>query len=233
MKTLFRRTWLHPRYLATRYIRQALDSASVHVHGAVLDVGSGLSPYRDVVQKRAGRYVSVDWPSTFHAVRPAIVGDALNLPIRDHSFDTVLATELIEHLSDPGAFLREAKRVLRDRGTIILSAPFFEPIHEEPRDYFRFTSFGLRALLESSDFVVEQIWRRGGANAVLFGGILTGALYNTLNPEAAGGRGAVRAALLAPFCAVLQIAGWFLDAVIPSDRYTLGYVVAARLRGAP
>jgi len=54
----------------------------------------------------------------------AAVGDAneaLNFP--DSSFDTVIATAVIEHLFDPYFFVRECHRILTSNGTLIIEAP--------------------------------------------------------------------------------------------------------------
>ena len=52
-------------------------------------------------------------------------GDGTALPFRDASFDLVLSHSVIEHVPDPLAYLKEARRVLTRRGVILLStAPY-------------------------------------------------------------------------------------------------------------
>ncbi len=57
-------------------------------------------------------------------------GDAQNLPFSDNSFDIVIATAIIEHLDFPIKMLKEAHRVLKPEGVIVLTTlnPFFEKI---------------------------------------------------------------------------------------------------------
>jgi len=42
---------------------------------------------------------------------------------KNKSFDTIIAGETIEHLENPSAFLREAKKVLKDDGVLLISTP--------------------------------------------------------------------------------------------------------------
>jgi ubiquinone/menaquinone biosynthesis C-methylase UbiE len=56
----------------------------------------------------------------------AIVADAFHLPFRDGSFDAVIASEIIEHVVDPAAFVGELFRVVKPGGTLIISTPYKE-----------------------------------------------------------------------------------------------------------
>jgi hypothetical protein len=60
-----------------------------------------------------------------------------------------------DSVPDVEAVLTEGHRVLRDGGLAIVSVPFMAAEHEAPHDYLRFTSFGIRELLERTGF--EQI----------------------------------------------------------------------------
>lgn len=52
-----------------------------------------------------------------------IQGDAITLPVKDDMFDVVIATAIIEHVSDPVQLIREAFRVLRKNGILIITTP--------------------------------------------------------------------------------------------------------------
>ncbi len=53
----------------------------------------------------------------------SILANACDLPFYDDVFDCVVATEIIEHMYNPGVLIEEIKRVLKDKGMIILSTP--------------------------------------------------------------------------------------------------------------
>ncbi|HEY8489357.1 MAG TPA: methyltransferase domain-containing protein [Dehalococcoidia bacterium] len=56
-----------------------------------------------------------------------LVADAENLPFADHSFDKIICTEVLEHISDDGRGIQEMLRVLKPGGEIAVSVPNFLP----------------------------------------------------------------------------------------------------------
>lgn len=131
----------------------------------VLDVGCGLKRYQELFEE--ANYVGLDIPNpNSEGSNADIYGDATNLPFRGNSFDCVICTEVIEHGHSPDAVIKQIEHVLKSGGVLVISAPFFWPLHEEPRDYFRFSKFGLRHLLEQSGFRVIGERKRGGFASV-------------------------------------------------------------------
>jgi hypothetical protein len=57
--------------------------------------------------------------------------------------------------------------VLRPGGWLVLSAPFYWPLHEEPHDYFRFTRYGLEHLMREAGFTRIEVRPDGGDHARL------------------------------------------------------------------
>lgn len=114
-----------------------------------LDIGCGKAIYGDFFPNR----VTLDI-----AERPDftvdIVADAHDLHmIESASFDTILCTEVLEHLHTPEKAMSEFHRVLKPGGMIILSTRFIFPIHDAPGDYFRYTQFGLRHLFRNFEIL--------------------------------------------------------------------------------
>jgi len=217
------------------YMRKALANAIPFAHGRMLDVGCGLRPYQNLFGESIGSYIGIDYPTTQHKAHVDLLGNAMALPFADNSIDTLLATELLEHLPDPDQFLGQIARVLKPAGVFIFSVPFLEPLHEEPRDFYRFTPYSLRLMLARHGFQIEQIAAKGGWWSVVLGSFVSQGLYDSANPIQPDGTrrdGVLRFAVL-PFCAALQWIAYLLDRVIKSSRYTLGYVVIATSVGEP
>jgi len=133
----------------------------------ILDVGAGTAPYREFFQP--SRYVTSDWENSIYDVarHSDVIGPISELPIADASFHAVIATEVLEHVSDPLAALRELRRVLRPGGQIIITVPFVWELHEEPYDFFRYTRYGLQHLLVAAGFVDERVFDLGGYFSVI------------------------------------------------------------------
>lgn len=227
-------TWLFPRHITHACMRPLIKDVAGLVSGRLLDIGCGQRPYEDLLSHRVTRYIGME-RSAGTGSRPDVLGDAVDLPFAGGSFGAVLATEVMEHLPDPDRFLREVGRVVRPGGVVLLSVPFMEPLHEEPRDFYRFTPYSLRMLIERHGFEPHSISNRGGWWSVVLGSFVNQVLYNAVNPSSTAGRrrNPVAAAWILPVCAVAQLAGYGLDRLFRSRRYTLGFLaVATKRRGA-
>jgi SAM-dependent methyltransferase len=127
----------------------------------VLDVGCGNKPYADLFTDCT--YIGANYDAI--DADPDIVADAMRLPIAAQSIDLVFCSQVIEHVPRPWKLVEECYRVLRPGGWLVLSAPFYWPLHEEPHDYFRFTRYGLKNLVLSAGFSQCRIESDGGDNA--------------------------------------------------------------------
>jgi glycosyltransferase involved in cell wall biosynthesis/SAM-dependent methyltransferase len=132
------------------FVAQA--AAEIPPGSRVVDVGAGDAPYRELFAHV--EYVTCDHEATPHAQADEldVVASADALPMASGSFDAVLCTQVLEHLSDPGLALCEFHRVLRPGGRLFLTAPLVWEEHEMPFDFFRYTSSGLRHLLTTAGF---------------------------------------------------------------------------------
>lgn len=107
--------------------------------------------YRDEFFKHT-RYASIDWwEDGFVTGDPT--APAQHLTFDDATFSTLVNTKVVlEHASNPRGVLAEFFRVLEPGGTAFLIAPLVRRQHQAPHDYFRYTEYGLRHLLETVGF---------------------------------------------------------------------------------
>jgi SAM-dependent methyltransferase len=112
---------------------------------------------------RVDGYVNID---LFALPGVDVVADAGRLPFRAAVFTRVECDAVLEHVPRPEAAVREIERVLAPGGYAHLVAPFCHPFHEYPRDYWRFTPDGLKALAGNLE-VVAAGWRTGPTATLL------------------------------------------------------------------
>jgi SAM-dependent methyltransferase len=222
-------SWFFPRYIGIVYIELVMREVKSFVRGTMLDIGCGTRRYESIFREAVDTYIGLDWPEIEDRALPDVIGDAMNMPFMDTSVDVVLATELMEHLPYPHNFLMEVIRVMREDGVLILSVPFMEPIHEEPRDYYRFTPFSLRLLLEQHGFSIRKIWNKGGWWSVVLGSFINQSLYDWATSRDKDGHRhySFLTYVVLPICALSQWLAYQLDRVFHSQRYTLGYTLVA------
>jgi ubiquinone/menaquinone biosynthesis C-methylase UbiE len=155
--------------VAKRQLHAAMEQAAArHATGRLLDIGCGLKPYAALFAPHVAEHVGVDHESSPHAsTHVDVLADAYSIPLPDASFDTALMGELLEHLERPADGLAEAHRLLRPGGKLIVTTPFIWPLHEEPRDFFRYTPHGLRYLLAAAGFTDVDVQPLSGQWATI------------------------------------------------------------------
>jgi SAM-dependent methyltransferase len=112
--------------------------------GKILELGAGPMSYRSLFP--GCEVISTDVTESKNIDE---IADVTNLQFEDASFDYVLCLNVLEHVYDFQKALDEIYRVLKEDGTGIILTPFFYPIHDPPKDYYRFTEYAYRKLLGS------------------------------------------------------------------------------------
>jgi SAM-dependent methyltransferase len=119
----------------------------------VVDYGCGEQPYRSLFE--GCEYIGVDLPDNPAAA--VHIGPGGKVPLSDGFADLIFSTQVLEHVTDPEIYLSECHRMLGPGGTLVLTTHGVMFLHRHPTDYWRWTSDGLRLLVERSGFeVVEQ-----------------------------------------------------------------------------
>ena len=129
--------------------------AAKYFSGRMLEIGCGTKAKGLLVGDFILQHIGLDLPETPHDQTAIdIFGTAYQIPLNDASCDCVLSTAVIEHLEEPYLALCEAFRVLKPGGYSIYTAPLFWHLHEEPRDFYRYTRHGLKYLFEKAGFQI-------------------------------------------------------------------------------
>jgi SAM-dependent methyltransferase len=133
--------------IAVRRFAESLSQGS-----SVVDLGAGDGPYRELFGHVA--YSTVDWGNSPHedAIAVDVVSSIDQLPFEDASFDAAMLTQVIEHVPAPELVLREAFRVVRPGGALLVTVPFIWEEHERPFDFYRYSSAGVQHVIESAGF---------------------------------------------------------------------------------
>jgi len=157
------RRWASPAILG---LEAALGLELTKASGRVLDVGCGAMPYRSQILAVADSYDGLDIEKRHEDVRYLASATDMSV-VPDDSYDTVLCSEVLEHVSDPDRALSEIARVLRGNGHAIISVPFLARLHEEPEDYQRLTEHGLRVLCDRAGLKVDELQVTGSLGSFL------------------------------------------------------------------
>jgi len=200
-------------------------AAKVSEGARVLDAGAGEGQYANKFQ--AQRYCGVDLAvgdAFWNYSQLDAIADLTALPFRAGVFDAAIHIVTIEHLREPARALQEIARVLRPGRPLLLAAPHEWEVHQAPHDYYRYTRYGLKYLLESAGFEVTELRAAGGYFRLLARRLLNGLQFF------AGGMRWIwflpAAMLLVPPALVLP----FLDFLDQDRNFTLGYICTAKRR---
>ncbi len=185
-----------------------------HIRGRVLDLGAGMAKYKEIITKNTTDYIACDVKKNENI---DAVCDVTNLVFPPESFDTVISTQVFEHVDNPLTVAQEIKKVLKTGGNAIITAPFMFPFHADPKDNFRFSREGLEEIFKSAGFEIVDSGIYGGFFMVLSEMIH----FSWFNPY--------KNKSSALFTVIEKIAKFF-DKIIPSKIiYANSFVVAKKL----
>ena len=160
------------RYWVRTSLFKAVKAQIPHFKGDLLDAGCGKMPYREFLLENSeiSSYTGLDIEAAIQydsKIKPDLYWDGKTMPIKDSTYHTVIATEVLEHCPDPEQYLAEVYRVLKPGGTFFFTVPFLWPLHEVPHDAYRYTPFTLERMFNEVGFKKISIKSLGGYNSSL------------------------------------------------------------------
>ena len=158
-----------------------------------------------------------------------VCADLCRIPVASGKVDLVISTQVLEHVPNPGQVLLEIARILRPGGRLLLTAPQGWHEHQQPHDYFRFTRYALRNLIEEAGFREVEIQPLGGYFHYL------GHRLTYIPKILFASRAGLSRILLFPieilslglFCFLFPILCYYLDSLDRKKEFTLVYRVEA------
>ena len=146
--------FINPFYFARKGLALQIGQLARSLHGRILDIGCGSKPYQRLFSVSEYIGLELDTPENRAKKKADFYYDGGPFPFNDGVFDCAITFQTLEHVFTPDEFLREIDRVLKPGGNFLVTVPFIWDEHEQPADYARYSSFGIRSLLERNGFAV-------------------------------------------------------------------------------
>jgi len=220
--------FINPFYFARKGLYQNVSSLVSNLNGKLLDVGCGTKPYKNICDN-VTEYIGLeidDEGNRQHKFADAFY-DGKTIPFKDKLFDSILSNQVFEHVFNPNEFLKEINRVTKMEGVFLMTVPFVWDEHEQPYDYARYSSFGLKYILAENGFeIIEHRKSNNGLEVIfqlindyLFKVTMTKSIYLNL---------LIALVLMAP----VNIIGLILSKILPKndDLYLDNIVLAKKVK---
>ena len=213
-------TIFHPQWIAHRIENDVFSAIGRQANGLILDIGCADQRIRSRLNDGT-IYIGLDYYVTaknWYGTLPTIFGDAHCLPFATESTDSIFLLDVLEHLEQPTVCIHEISRCLKPGGRLFLKVPFLYPLHDVPRDFGRWTEYGIAEISKRHNFRV--------VDAAVFGHpVETAAMLmnvslskTTLNWLASRNPLAIAGLLLPAAVVLLNIFGWLVAKLSRPDR---------------
>ncbi|OGG00204.1 hypothetical protein A3D78_01050 [Candidatus Gottesmanbacteria bacterium RIFCSPHIGHO2_02_FULL_39_14] len=143
--------WQHDFFVLKRlYGLLKIIANYIPPNSIIIDYGCGNAPYENLFNIRPNRYLKVDIGK--NKIADIHIKEDMPLPLKNNFADVILSTQVLEHVNNVDLYLRECQRILKKKGSLILSTHGLWPFHPSPGDFQRFTAPGLKLLIKKYDF---------------------------------------------------------------------------------
>lgn len=171
IKSIFPPVGVENQSTRERWLEQTL--LKIPGNSRILDAGAGTQRYRGLCTHL--KYVSQDFAQydgrgdgrgqqtgKFDYGRLDIISDITTIPEPDAAFDAIMCIEVIEHLPEPIAAIREFARLTKPGGHLILTAPFASLTHYAPYHFSTgFNRYWYETILRENGFEILELTPNG------------------------------------------------------------------------
>ena len=204
--------------------------APKYARGKLVDLGCGIKPYKEIFSPFIESYYGVDYPPTLkkhygELTMADLYAGCTDTKLRFESFDTILSTEVMEHIFDTKMYITECYRLLKKGGIGIFTVPFVWGIHAEPYDYYRFTKFSLEQIFKQEGFNIIDIKPLQGAYATLIQQKIISLYCRNINNIFFKMLRKIRNLVLIPF---YNWKALHLDKIFWNDNLCLNYIIIVK-----
>ena len=205
--------FINNNFLIRKSIRKAIIKNSKHLKGALLDFGCGTKPYKKLFIN-VDSYTGVDYKIEGREESQKTVDffyDGKTIPFNDKEFDSILSTEVLEHVFNVEDILCEFNRVLKINGHALITTPFMWEEHEMPYDFARYTTPALEYLYQKHGFEIIHNHKTGNQIEVIFQFAIN--YFKNIIPKFA-----LKQLLLVPFIVFFNTLGIVFSFLLPVDK---------------
>ena len=219
--------FINPFYFVRKGLYNHLSELAKYVNGKVLDIGCGQKPYQGLFKCDEYIGLEIDTPENRKIKKADLFYDGKHIPLNDSSIDWVIASEVFEHVFNPDEFLSEIQRVLKPDGGLLISVPFIWDEHEQPYDFARYSSFGLKYLLTKHGFDIVEHRKINNGVEVIFQLVIC-YLYKILPFK----KNYLRIFTISLLTAPINLVDLFLSFILPknNDLYLNNIILARKIK---
>ena len=221
--------FINPFYFARKGLYQNVSKLITNLNGKLLDVGCGTKPYENICNVDEYIGLEIDDEGNRQHNYADVFYDGKTIPFEDKSFDSILSNQVFEHVFNPNQFLKEINRVTKVGGRFLITVPFVWDEHEQPYDYARYSSFGLKHILAENGFEIIEHRKSNNGIEVIFQ-LINDYLYKVIMTENIYFNLLIIILLMAP----INMTGLILSKLLPrnNDLYLDNIVLAKKIKDA-
>lgn len=220
---------INPFYFARKGLYENMSELISNLYGRLLDVGCGTKPYEGLCDVEEYIGLEINDEGNRNHSHANIFYDGKIIPFKDKSFDNILSNQVFEHVFNPHQFLREINRVTKPGGLFLMTVPFVWDEHEQPYDYARYSSFGLKYILNENGFEIIKFRKSNNGVGVIFQ-LINAYIYKITVTKNRYINLVTTLVLMAP----INIIGLILSKILPKndDLYLDNIVLAKKVKDA-